>query len=207
MKSENGVRIVVEAHRLLHLDNLTPFSFSEGAIMPRDKEKARTRNRRWRLAHLEEFRRSNRERMRKERDEQPERARARDARWYAKHRKRKCDYASAARKSDPDKYRERQRKYRKTEKGAYHHREDARKRNALIRHSRHMSSADAMTRQEWERILLLAKGRCFWCGKKRLLTQDHVIPLSKGGFHVASNVVAACSYCNCHKNAKVITLL
>ena len=36
------------------------------------------------------------------------------------------------------------------------------------------------------------KNRCYYCGKRRKLTLDHVIPLSKGGLHVKENIVPAC---------------
>jgi 5-methylcytosine-specific restriction endonuclease McrA len=41
---------------------------------------------------------------------------------------------------------------------------------------------------------------CAYCGvQPGRLTQDHVIPLSRGGIHSASNVVPACHRCNCSK--------
>jgi 5-methylcytosine-specific restriction endonuclease McrA len=48
----------------------------------------------------------------------------------------------------------------------------------------------------------LSKGRCFYCGNKRKLTIDHIIPISKGGGHTRDNVVMACKSCNSSKNAK-----
>lgn len=48
---------------------------------------------------------------------------------------------------------------------------------------------------------------CLYCGKAMkqiLLTRDHVIPLSKGGRDVWSNVVTACRRCNTHKGDKIL---
>ena len=39
-------------------------------------------------------------------------------------------------------------------------------------------------------------GICFYCGRKEVLTVDHIKPLSRGGAHSAFNIVGACSHCN-----------
>ena len=41
---------------------------------------------------------------------------------------------------------------------------------------------------------------CQYCGTKKDLTLDHVIPRSRGGRHTWDNVVAACSKCNSRKS-------
>jgi 5-methylcytosine-specific restriction endonuclease McrA len=45
---------------------------------------------------------------------------------------------------------------------------------------------------------------CYWCGCKcaKGFVVDHYEPLSKGGAHVASNLVIACRPCNARKSAK-----
>lgn len=58
-------------------------------------------------------------------------------------------------------------------------------------------------------ILIRSKGQCYWCKKYvgiKKLTQDHVIPLSRGGSHDESNVVAACGPCNSRKGAEMWNL-
>lgn len=56
---------------------------------------------------------------------------------------------------------------------------------------------DVLTREQWEKIILDHNSRCAYCGVRcERMTQDHVIPLSRGGLHVASNVVASCRECN-----------
>lgn len=40
---------------------------------------------------------------------------------------------------------------------------------------------------------------CQYCGSKKQLTLDHVIPRSKGGAHTWDNVVVACAPCNTYK--------
>lgn len=53
-----------------------------------------------------------------------------------------------------------------------------------------------LTLTQWLNIKSKHNFRCFWCNKKKKLTIDHFIPLSRGGKHSASNIVPACSFCN-----------
>lgn len=53
-------------------------------------------------------------------------------------------------------------------------------------------------------ILAMHHYVCFWCGfPSNRLEQDHIIPLSRGGPHTASNIVPACRSCNASKNDKM----
>lgn len=62
---------------------------------------------------------------------------------------------------------------------------------------------DRITGEEWQQIVDRSKGRCIYCGQTPdKLTQDHVVPLSKGGTHTASNIVPACLPCNSSKGNK-----
>ncbi|MBE9114491.1 HNH endonuclease [Lusitaniella coriacea LEGE 07157] len=45
---------------------------------------------------------------------------------------------------------------------------------------------------------------CQYCGSKKKLTLDHVIPRSKGGKHRWDNVVTACERCNAKKGDRVL---
>ena len=60
-----------------------------------------------------------------------------------------------------------------------------------------------LTIQQWCAILVAYKYQCAYCGKKetkkRSLTQDHVLPLSKGGGTTPENIVPACKSCNSAK--------
>ncbi|MDF2157186.1 HNH endonuclease [Algoriphagus sp. CAU 1675] len=46
------------------------------------------------------------------------------------------------------------------------------------------------------------KGECQYCGSKRHLTIDHVIPKSKGGKTNWTNLITACNRCNVNKGDK-----
>jgi len=57
-----------------------------------------------------------------------------------------------------------------------------------------------LTDDQWQEILARFEHRCAYCGKESArITQDHVIPLSRGGDHTASNVLPACRSCNSRK--------
>lgn len=56
-----------------------------------------------------------------------------------------------------------------------------------------------VTKAQWKEIIALFRGRCAYCRRKAKLTQDHVVPLSKGGPHLPENVVPACQSCNSRK--------
>lgn len=48
----------------------------------------------------------------------------------------------------------------------------------------------------------LAKGICYYCGKKflpKMLTMDHIVPISRGGKSTKGNVVPCCKSCNTDK--------
>jgi 5-methylcytosine-specific restriction endonuclease McrA len=69
-----------------------------------------------------------------------------------------------------------------------------RKRNAPI---------NDFTTKQWQEMKAQYEYRCAYCGKRpERLTQDHVIPLLKGGSHTASNIVPACQPCNSRKHVR-----
>ena len=45
---------------------------------------------------------------------------------------------------------------------------------------------------------------CQYCGSKKRLTLDHVLPRSRGGSHTWDNVVAACEPCNHRKGSRTL---
>lgn len=61
---------------------------------------------------------------------------------------------------------------------------------------------------DYKTILIRDGYKCHICGKSVLPNQlsfDHVIPLSKGGPHIESNIKVAHLSCNCRKGAKTFT--
>ncbi len=47
--------------------------------------------------------------------------------------------------------------------------------------------------------------QCQYCGNRKYLTIDHIIPRSKGGKHIWNNVVIACVACNSRKGDKTLS--
>ena len=53
---------------------------------------------------------------------------------------------------------------------------------------------------------LVDRGICHYCGRKVdacEITMDHVVPLSRGGKSVKSNIVACCKDCNTKKSGRM----
>lgn len=63
------------------------------------------------------------------------------------------------------------------------------------------------TEKEWLAMLVETGYRCVYCGlHSNTLTMEHVIPLTKGGRHDASNIVPACKRCNSRKKDKSLLM-
>lgn len=61
---------------------------------------------------------------------------------------------------------------------------------------------DHVPRLSKQALLSRDQYHCMYCGKQftaAQLTQDHIIPLSKGGAHAWTNVITACRRCNQRK--------
>jgi len=67
--------------------------------------------------------------------------------------------------------------------------------------SRKINSGGDFTSEQWEQVkgYYCPTGRCLCCNKKRKLTIDHVIPLSRGGGNYISNIQPLCKSCNSTK--------
>lgn len=64
-------------------------------------------------------------------------------------------------------------------------------------------SDNYLTIDEWNLILDNFNHECAYCGKKQdILSQDHVIPVIKGGGYTIDNIIPACNSCNSRKNSK-----
>ena len=112
----------------------------------------------------------------------------------------KCNaYRVAYRNSDRGRAarRERVRRYSTTAKGKV-----AKAIGNACRKAKTRADVGHLTVSDWRAILVNAKGHCHYCQcEVAQLTMDHVVPLSRGGFHSRSNVVAACADCNSRKGA------
>lgn len=59
------------------------------------------------------------------------------------------------------------------------------------------------TARQWEFMIFVQRGKCYYCGKKvTILTRDHVVSLFQGGNHSMDNIVPACLHCNDTKGTR-----
>lgn len=72
---------------------------------------------------------------------------------------------------------------------------------------RALKAQTSIEKIDWKSILKLYNYACAYCGKPGKMTMDHVVPLSRGGTHTASNVVPACRSCNCRKHDRLLSEL
>ena len=79
---------------------------------------------------------------------------------------------------------------------------EARRRYRQARRAARRHAAGSLSVGEWEEIQKQFHQRCAYCQRRRELTQDHVVPLSRGGRHDRTNIVPACRSCNSRKHTK-----
>lgn len=82
---------------------------------------------------------------------------------------------------------------------------DLRVRSSHIRQARKKNLLSTFTKNEWDECKKYFKNdngvlECAYCGKELLkATQDHFIPVSKGGNYTKDNIIPVCRSCNCSK--------
>lgn len=90
-------------------------------------------------------------------------------------------------------------RYQSTDKGRASLARGVHKRRAA------MEIVSTLTAEEWAEIRERYGHRCVYCDRTtHKLTMDHLIPLSRGGHHVAPNIVPACRPCNSSKGKKLL---
>lgn len=99
--------------------------------------------------------------------------------WNRKNKKLSSEYRKRYFKKNPEKlrFRWRNRSHRKRSNGNY----------------------KRFTIKDWDAIKKRFNHRCCYCGRDEKLTQDHIIPLAKGGAHSPENIAPACRDCNSRK--------
>ncbi len=128
--------------------------------------------------------------------EERKEARARFKDWYGRNRSRHLSTMKVWVATNPEAFKAIQKKY--LTKNPVH-----------IRRRVHMQRiVRTLTAAQWAETLALFDHRCAYCLRNDLpMTQDHVIPVSKGGDHTQENVVPACKPCNSKKNDRPLWVM
>ena len=64
-------------------------------------------------------------------------------------------------------------------------------------------AGETVTAAQWREIKARYRQSCAYCLQpSKRLTMDHIVPLSRGGRHLAENIAPACHTCNASKQAK-----
>jgi 5-methylcytosine-specific restriction endonuclease McrA len=114
---------------------------------------------------------------------------------YERHREKRTAEMRAWREANMDRVRENLRRWNEE------NRERANMLSRLKKHRRRASGV--LTVADWELVLSIYGAACLRCGKAEV-TIDHVIPTSKGGPNIISNVQPLCGWCNTSKGTKTI---
>ena len=183
------------------------------------------RLKRWSDADPERAKASSRARTARYRAKNIEKVNARTRAWYEKNR----DYVAAynkerieiarpqrlkrykekaeqlrnslyqSRANNPERFQASMHRYRVSDRGR-----ETRQLCEARRRTKKREGVCTLTKAEWRDILERYNQSCVYCNRSDLkLTQDHVIPISKGGHHTKENVVPACRSCNSRKSARL----
>jgi len=143
----------------------------------------------------------------------PEKVRAKRARWYQANRvevlAKRAEWYQANRSvklaRDAERYwADRPERLVRMTEYRREHRAEIRAQQAASRASRHDAPGRGITGKEWEAILNSTGGLCTYCGQRREMELDHVVPLSQCGAHEPENVVPVCHPCNASKGNRPV---
>lgn len=179
--------------------------------------KSAIRNRKWRKDFPEKSRRSTQSWDRRN----PGRAAERARRWRKKNHDKVLAQVKKWQAANPEKVKETQRKWREKNpdysklyshewrKSHPDHNRDWGRKNPdkmRVKNSKRRTAVSgnggSFTAAEWNALCRQCKHRCLCCGKRRKLTADHVVPVSKGGDSSISNIQPLCKPCNSRKGTK-----
>lgn len=70
------------------------------------------------------------------------------------------------------------------------------------RRARCRNAGGSFSPEEWIALCRKFNWKCAHCGKRKKLTQDHIVPLSRGGTNSISNIQPLCKPCNSSKGVQ-----
>ncbi len=119
--------------------------------------------------------------------------------WHRRNAERKSIYSREWRLGNGAAYRAINNAWHQTEKGKAHSRRGRAKRRSVMVDIRSTLSAE-----QWAATLAYYQYACCYCGSvDKPLTQEHRIPISRGGHHEFGNVIPACGPCNSSKGNRL----
>jgi 5-methylcytosine-specific restriction endonuclease McrA len=147
--------------------------------------------------------------------------------WYARNRERRLAYArqhyraNKARKFEtvriwlkahPEFKRERDRRYAATHRAVRNRQlrawrrahPEARRAIEVRRLARRIGAEGSHTATDWALLKAAYGNKCWRCGSTERLTEDHIVPLSRGGTNDIDNIAPLCGPCNSSKGARII---
>lgn len=120
-----------------------------------------------------------------------------NARWQKEHPEYMREANRKYRENNPEKILKKNQRHRKMRPDLYKAK-DARRRTAK------QKSGGSFTAEEWKSLKKKFSYRCLRCNKRKPLTPDHVVPVSKGGTSNIDNIQPLCGPCNSWKKDKVV---
>ena len=114
---------------------------------------------------------------------------------YVSHKESRLKYIAQWQKDNADKHRAYTAKYQKSHREQYNT-------YYQVRRTRLEGTGGSYTSQQWEGLMNKCHKKCLCCGRRRRLTADHVVPVSKGGTSSVGNIQPLCGPCNSSKGTK-----
>lgn len=149
---------------------------------PESRKETNRKQSKYRQAWLKEFYRKHPEKKIPQRQrykaKHPDVIKAGQKAWRLANRAYHIAQSLLWRKENPDKARETMR------------------RASQLRRATLKGSERTFTHDDWKEILKRFGGVCAYCQRKGNMTQDHIVPASKGGGYTADNIIPACKSCN-----------
>lgn len=118
--------------------------------------------------------------------------------WNEQNMAHVLEYTAAWVAEHPERRQASNRRYQQSLRGKRANLLKVRSRQARIK----QAPGEGLTLAQWDQIVEEQQGRCYYCGEHSKMTMDHKVPLSRGGAHSPSNIVAACVTCNKRKGTQ-----
>lgn len=164
----------------------------------KNKDYLTNHSRKWReknKEHVKQYKKDNEDRIKKYRKENASRAAETGKRWQENNKERLL--ATRRKWNQENKQRKAELNRRWCEQNPEKRLNSGQRRRTMRR-----DLPATMTTEQWEFAVKQFDNKCAYCRQKVKLTQDHVIPVSQGGYHTRQNIVPACSFCNASKGAR-----